>query len=155
MVELVTETCQKMMATNETFRQQTVEYLSGFISSPLSRTADVVADLPVLVAQALSWNSLTDEEKTVEIADPQAAEESIAGPAREDFKKFSRFAVEEIMRRQLKTTDSIGKTAILKLLAPEYATIVAEFKAQTQKSAEDKLASGAGDSGSIYGEYEA
>lgn len=59
------------------------------------------------------------------------------------------------MRRQLKTTDSIGKTAILKLLAPEYATIVAEFKAQTQKSAEDKIASEAGDSSSIYGAYEA
>ena len=116
-----------------------------------------MADLNVLVAQALSWNSLTDEEKAVEISDPQAAEENKADPVREDFKKFSRFAVEEIMRRNLKTTGPIEKTAILKLLAPKYETIVADFKAQTQKSAEDKIAgaAGAGDQGNTYSEFEA
>ena len=49
-VDLVAETCRNMLTTNPVFKQQTLEALTGFLSNPLSRTADVVADLPVLTA---------------------------------------------------------------------------------------------------------
>ncbi len=46
------------------------------MNGPLGRTADAVSEINVLVAQAWIFNSLSDEEKAVQIADdPQAAEE--------------------------------------------------------------------------------
>jgi len=64
-VELVAETCSKLLATNETFKKQTVEAIVGFLEAPLNRTADVVADLGVLTAQAWSWNQLPVDQKQV------------------------------------------------------------------------------------------
>ena len=55
-LELVSETCARMIATNSTFRQQTVESLEKFVGSPENRTADVVADLPTLSAQLWAWH---------------------------------------------------------------------------------------------------
>ena len=107
-----------MMARNDTFKQQIVDQLVGFMNSPAARTADVVAEMNVLTAQAYIWNSLTPEEQAVNIAeDTQAAEESKNAVDTSQFKKYSSFAVEETMRRGNKK-DPIGKTQILKMLVP-------------------------------------
>ena len=42
----------------------------GFIANPLSRTADVVAELGVLAAQVHSWSQLTEEERKIVNEDP-------------------------------------------------------------------------------------
>ena len=62
-VELVQQTCSNMLATNAGFKQQTVEALVAFCENPANRTADVVADIPILTAQAWCWNSLPEEQK--------------------------------------------------------------------------------------------
>ncbi len=68
----------------------------------------MVADINVLTAQAVIWNSLSEEEKACDVADdPQAAEET-KGVDANQFKKFSRYAVEELTRR-LNKADAIGK----------------------------------------------
>ena len=52
-----------MIASNSTFREQTVDSLIGFLQNALSRTADVVSDIPVLTAQAWCWSRLPEEHK--------------------------------------------------------------------------------------------
>ena len=54
-VELVLETCSQMIGNNNQFKQQTVEALVGFLQNAASRTADQVADIGVLTAQAYAW----------------------------------------------------------------------------------------------------
>lgn len=59
------------------------------------------------------------------------------------FKKFSRFAVEEVMRRaQKNASEPIGKKQILKLLVPNSNELVDELKATTQKKIEKKMERG-------------
>jgi hypothetical protein len=68
--ELVQETCQRMIANNNTFKEQTVDALIGFIENPANRTADILPDLQVHAAQVWSWNALSEEEKKVQNNDP-------------------------------------------------------------------------------------
>ena len=111
----------------------------------------MVAEINVLVAQAWIWNSLSEEEKAVNIVDdPQAAEET-KGVDASQFKKFSRYAVEEITRRGHRG-EAIEKSAILKLLVPKHSDIVSDHKAKVQVKAEAD-ASG-GDKGNSYAIYE-
>ena len=57
-VELVKETCQRMVAKNNGFKKQVVEQLIGFIENPANRTADIVPDIMVQAAQAYAFCSL-------------------------------------------------------------------------------------------------
>lgn len=60
-------------------------------------------------------------------------------------KRYSRFAVEEIIRRSNKGTDVPGKTQILNLLVPKHAEIANTFKSQVQDNAEQTMQNNAGD----------
>ena len=137
-VELVSETCQRMIANNNQFKEQTVDALISFIQNPASRTADVLPDLTVHAAQAWSWNALSEEEKKVENNDPQAAGESKTIDP-ETMKRYSRFSVEEIIRRMLKNAQPLGKTQILNLLVPNHAEIINSYKTSVQSRAEENL----------------
>lgn len=105
------------MGTSATFKEQTVDAMNSFFASPASRTADVVADIGVLTTQVWCWNSLPEDQKAVERADPQAAEEA-KGVEQEDMKKYSRFAVEEMLRRTLKKAEPLSRANILSILVP-------------------------------------
>ena len=98
-----------MVGNNAGFKKQVVESLVGFIENPASRTADIVPDILVQAAQAYAWNSLPAEEKAVVNDDPQAAGEAMT-VSPEMMKRYSRFAVEEIIRRSNKGSDAPGKT---------------------------------------------
>ena len=143
-VELVKETCQHMIAKNNGFKKQVVEQLVGFIESPANRTADIVPDIMVQAAKAYAWCSLPAGQKAVVNDDPQAAGESMT--VNDDMiKRYSRFVVEEIIRRSDKGSDALGKTQILNLLVPEHADIVNTFKSQVQDRAEQGLSIDDGD----------
>ena len=142
--ELVKETCQRMVGNNGGFKKQVVEQLIGFVENPASRTADVVPDISVQAAQAYAWSQLPADQKAVVNDDPQAAGESMT-VSEEMSKRYSRFAVEEIIRRSNKGTDAPGKTQLLNLLVPKHAEIVNTFKSQVQDKAEQGLVNNAGD----------
>ena len=150
MVELVAETCSNMLATNDKFKEEVVDNLIGFIENPANRTADVHADLGVLAAQAWSWNRLPAEQKDVVNNDPQAMGE----PKTIDqagFKRFTRYAVEEILRRKLKNDAGLTGTQLLSQLAPDYSAVVNNFKAETQTRIQNDMAGAAGqDEYAIY-----
>ena len=118
-----------MIANNATFKEQTVDSVIGFVENPANRTADVVADIPVQAAQIHSWNALNEEEKAVVSNDPQAAGESKT-INQEMMKRYTRFAVEEVIRRMNKNGSAPGKTQLLNVLVPDHAAIVNGFKAQ-------------------------
>jgi len=63
----------------------------------------------------------------------------------EMMKRYSRFAVEEIIRRSNKGSDAPGKTQILNMLVPKHAEIVNAFKSEVQDKAEQGLNSAGGD----------
>ena len=109
-----------MIANNGSFKKQIVEALVGFIENPASRTADVIPDIQVQVAQAHSWNSLPEEQKAVVNDDPQAAGEKMTVNP-EMMQRYSRFAVEEIIRRSNQQTTAPNKTQILNMLVPDHA----------------------------------
>jgi len=50
-----------MIASNQQFKSQTLEALTGFISTPQNRTADVVSDITVLTTQAFCWSKLPED----------------------------------------------------------------------------------------------
>ena len=133
-----------MVGNNAGFKKQVVESLVGFIENPASRTADIVPDIMVQAAQAFAWNSLPADEKAVVNDDPQAAGEAMT-VNEEMMKRYSRFAVEEIIRRSNKGSDAPGKTQILNMLVPKHAEIVNAFKSQVQERAEQDLSSVGGD----------
>ena len=98
----------------------------------------MVPDIQVQVAQAHSWNCLPEEQKAVVNDDPQAAGENrTVSP--EMMQRFSRFAVEEIVRRSNTQTTAPAKTQILNMLVPDHAEIVNSFKSQVQDRAEQDL----------------
>jgi len=142
-LELVQETCQAMIRSNRTFRGQIVDQVSAFVTDPLSRTADVVSDVRVLAAQLLSWLSLPEEERKVESADPQAAfeeEKKIEAP---ELKTFTRYVIEEHMRRIQKKD---GADVNLSLLCPGYTEVISQFKERfRQAQVEEVKSSSAGD----------
>ena len=124
-----------MIANNGGFKKQVVEALVGFIENPASRTADVVPDIQVQVAQAHSWSCLPEAQKAVVNDDPQAAGEKTTVNA-EMMQRYSRFAVEEIIRRSNAQTTAPSKTQILNMLVPGHAEIINSFKSQVQDRAE-------------------
>ena len=125
-MELVHETCANIIASNSTFRGQTIESVVGFLQNPLSRTADVVADIPVLTAQTWCYSRLPEEQKQIQSEDPQAQEETKSIEPQQ-MKKYSRFVVEEMMRRRLKRAEPLDKTAILEQLVPGYKQISNDY----------------------------
>ena len=137
-VELVAQTCQRMIANNGGFKKQVVEALVGFIENPASRTADVVPDIQVQVAQAHSWSCLPEAQKAVVNDDPQAAGEKMT-VSPEMMQRYSRFAVEEVIRRSNAQTTAPSKTQILNMLVPDHAEIINSFKSQVQDRAEADL----------------
>ena len=96
-----------MIAYNAGFKEQTVDSLIGFIENPANRTADILPDIQVHAAQVHSWNALDENEKKVVNNDPQAAGESKTVDP-EMMKRYSRFAVEEIIRRGNKNATAPG-----------------------------------------------
>ena len=63
--ELVKQTCAEIIASNATFKEQTVDAVNAFLADPANRTADIVADLGVLTSQIWAWNSLPEEQRRV------------------------------------------------------------------------------------------
>lgn len=55
-------------------------------------------------------------------------------------KRYSRFAVEELLRRMNKNDAPLSKTKILNLLVPDHAAIINEFKDKVQARAEQDIA---------------
>ena len=67
------------------------------------------------------------------------------------FKRFTRYAVEEILRRKLKNDAGLTGTQLLSQLAPDYSAIVNNFKAETQTRIQNDMAGAAGqDEYAIY-----
>lgn len=66
-----------MVAANDALKQEILQKFTGFVSTPQSRTADVIDSIPVLTAQLLSWMELSAEERQVKNIDPQAAVEEV------------------------------------------------------------------------------
>jgi hypothetical protein len=86
---------------------------TNFAQEPASRTADVVASIPVLTAQMISFDGLAAEHQNVITKDQ--GEEKKYNPA--DCDDFFRFSVEEILRRGSKRdTQPLNKSQILNLL---------------------------------------
>ena len=153
-LELVHETCANIIASNNTFRGQTIESVIGFLQNPLSRTADAVADIPVLTAQTWCYSRLPEEQKQIQSNDPQAEEETKSVEP-EQMKKYSRYAVEEMMRRRLKRAEPLGKTAILDQLVPGYKQISSEYAEAFQEKLNQSLTQQANGAGDQYGQYAA
>ena len=154
-VQLVLETCAQMIGSNNTFKQQTIEALLGFLNNPAGRTADVVADVGVLAAQMYAWSQLPEDQRYPAIEDPQAAGESNTVPA-DQLGKFARFAVEEMLRRQQKIKDAPGKAQLLKLLVPGYEQLVEEVKSMTHRVTQEKMSRGQKVGGAgAYASYQA
>ena len=59
----------------------------------------------------------------------------------EMMKRYSRFAVEEIIRRSNKAGQAPNKSQILKMLVPNYVEVVNEFKSQVKTEAENNAGS--------------
>ena len=153
--ELVLETCSQMIGSNNTFKQQTIEALLGFLNNPAGRTADVVADVGVLAAQIYAWSQLPEDQRYPAIEDPQAAGESNTVPP-DQLGKFARFAVEEMLRRQQKIKDAPGKAQLLKLLVPGYEQLVEEVKSMTHRVTQEKMSRGQKVGGAgAYASYQA
>ena len=72
-----------------------MHYFTGYASK---RTADVVEDIGLLTSQAWCWNKLPEKRREKVIEDPQSDDFGKKFGA-DDFKKFARFAIEEILRR--------------------------------------------------------
>ena len=51
-----------MLGQVDTFKQQTLEALQAFLTNPLNRTADIIADIPVLTAQIWCWSRLPEDQ---------------------------------------------------------------------------------------------
>jgi hypothetical protein len=135
--ELVAQTCRVIMQGNEEFRKQTIKMLSDFHNQAECRTADIVASIPVLIAQLYTLLSCEKFEEYL-----PAVENAIAF-TREQLQVIMRFAMEEQMRRAIKhDADPINKSQLLKLLCPEYVAFcqeimdrrAVEIKAEFKKS---------------------
>lgn len=132
-IELISETCGKIIASNSGFKQTILEQLSAFIKSPLNRTADVVADLHVFTTQVFTYNKLREEQKKI-ICDPQAAEEAADMKVdRNGFCTYARFCIEEVLRRSQKRNEDLSKTELLQILVPDYESIVETLKSAKQR----------------------
>ena len=70
-------------------------------------------------------------------------------------KKYSRYAVEEMMRRRLKRAEPLGKTAILDQLVPGYKQISSEYAEAFQEKLNLSLTQQANGAGDQYGQYAA
>ncbi len=53
-VELVLETCKVIIKISEDFRKTLVKQIVDFISAPVHRSADIVASIPIFIAQLYS-----------------------------------------------------------------------------------------------------
>ena len=71
--------------------------MHDFTSYAQKRTADVVEDIGLLTSQAWCWSKLPERKKKV-VEDPQS-EDFGKRICADDFKRFARFAIEEILRR--------------------------------------------------------
>ena len=151
---MVQETCANIIGHNNTFRGQTVESVIGFLQNPLNRTADIVADIPVLTAQTWCYSRLPEEQKQIQSDDPQAQEETKSVEP-EQMKKYSRFAVEEMLRRRLKKAEPLGKTAILEQLVPGYKQICDGYAEAFQGKMNQSLTDQENGAGDQYGQYAA
>ena len=99
-LELVTQTCANMIATSSQFRAQILDQTKAFVKHAQNRTVDVIPSLYILATQLYAWNTLSEEQKKVEV-DPQnvGQHEELT---KEDFQKFTWFAAEETSRRAMK-----------------------------------------------------
>ena len=52
-IELISQTCCRILAKSQNMKTQVFETLAAFIASPENRTADIVPDLSVLTVQAM------------------------------------------------------------------------------------------------------
>lgn len=69
-LSLVMETCVNLVDQSEGLKKQIIDAVNLFNSSPAGRTADVVASINVLVAQAISLIELPENERVVKNNDP-------------------------------------------------------------------------------------
>ena len=91
--DLVLETCKVLMTFNEEFRKNTIKMIVDFYKSAELRTADIVASIPVLIAQLFTLFQLDNHQQyfvdTVPIQ-------------REELQVIFRYAFEEQMRRNIR-----------------------------------------------------
>ncbi len=86
-LSLVLETCANLVDHSEGLKKQIIEAVNLFNSDPAGRTADVVASINVLVAQAIALRELPEKKQVVKIEDPQAANNQLA--LKFDFDRFA------------------------------------------------------------------
>ena len=61
--DLVLETCKVLMTFNEEFRKNTIKMIVDFYKSAELRTADIVASIPVLIAQLFTLFQLDNHQQ--------------------------------------------------------------------------------------------
>ena len=132
----------KIARSNEKLRKQTLESVSGFVKAAENRTADKVTDLSVLIAQAWCVNKLLQDEEIDKkrTSDPQAAQEEHTSPEPSDYKRFARFAIEEVLRRSQKSTKPPNNQTLLEIVVPSYEYLVKYLKSVTQSDLQAKAA---------------
>ena len=150
-LDLVGDTCTKMILHNHSLKQELLEKAIAFVAAPANRTVDVVPALPVLLMQLLSWSRLPDEQKLAASQDPQAAAEQ-KQLSQQDYRKLGRYAVEEAARRMIKKgAAALDRKQILSLLMPDHEAYALQYKTDYKKSLEAKMKGGAG--GDPYAQY--
>ncbi|CDW75354.1 UNKNOWN [Stylonychia lemnae] len=118
-VTLVLETCKNIMSFNEEHRKMAIQQIVDFHKNPESRTADIVASIPVMLAQ-LYVITLVENYESYLPEDFKLDQPTLAN--------IFRFAFEEHSRRCIRSdAEILTKNTILKALFPDYATYVDEI----------------------------
>ena len=105
-----------------------------------------------MIAQLSSYSNLSEFQKSTKAVDPEQDTKKLE-LTQDSMKKFSRFAVEELLRRNLKrNAKPLTKTDILQLLSPDFESIVLKYKADLKSSIDKKLDGESEDKYAIYKE---
>lgn len=133
-------------------KRQIVNQFNAFATDPASRTADVINSVEVLAIQAYVYNTLTAEQKQLKSDDPQQLCES---QDLENANKFSRFAVEELLRRKQKIKDKVSSKQILEIIYPDFKKVCEEHRVNKKNSLDSAGKSSGKDSEDKFAEFAA
>ena len=86
MLEMVQETCNNMINTNNNLKEAIHKQACTFIHTAANRTSDVVPSLPILETKLYSL---------LQLFEGQGVEDEAFNLSAADLKKFSRFITEE------------------------------------------------------------